>query len=490
MPLSVVQGEVKPTSVEQTADGSWVYAFPKNFVGTVKVAPLPFAENGSKLEILAGEWLDVPPPPSPSNTTSWCAVVPEGQTAYLGCGGAGDNKIASVTFASFGLPSGDCAHGNFELNASCDRHAVASNASLAHVRSLCVGRRSCAVKADATDFGGNPCGGVVKRLAVSVRCASDPPGPLPPPPPVPPPNPSVPAISGSIGQWQNHTLRSGNGAALETLFCWHGYQYVRVTSVGNTGFRGRLEDVVGLEIRTTLTSTGTLLFGSSSSGGGGGGGGAGEEEGPGVDRAAAMSNGLNAMILNSQVANVAAYLPTDCPTREKHGWMGDALDVHEQAMYNFDMRAVFEAFLQTVEDNQDPASGDVPFVVPTAMHPSATCKDIAWTSAYPQIARYVVTLCVCVCVNVFCFSTFQHETLLYCNSLTCLLEQTKAKSHNNCYQFQRPPPLLRRCARRPAALPLSAPLHREPSAQRDGGPRRGRGLRRLRRLVLREPAVD
>ena len=55
MPTSVVQGEVKPTSVEQTADGSWVYAFPKNFLGTVKVEPLPSVENGSKLEILAGE---------------------------------------------------------------------------------------------------------------------------------------------------------------------------------------------------------------------------------------------------------------------------------------------------------------------------------------------------------------------------------------------------------------------------------------------------
>jgi hypothetical protein len=28
-------------------------------------------------------------------------------------------------------------------------------------------------------------------------------------------------------------------------------------------------------------------------------------------------------------------MPTDCPTREKHGWMGDALDASEEALWNF-----------------------------------------------------------------------------------------------------------------------------------------------------------
>ena len=45
-------------------------------------------------------------------------------------------------------------------------------------------------------------------------------------------------------------------------------------------------------------------------------------------------------------------MPTDCPTREKHGWMGDALDASEQAMYNFDTQAMHSAFIQTIEDNQ------------------------------------------------------------------------------------------------------------------------------------------
>ena len=43
--------------------------------------------------------------------------------------------------------------------------------------------------------------------------------------------------------------------------------------------------------------------------------------------------------------NVAAGTPTDCPTREKHGWLGDAQVTAEEAMQNFDMVSVYEEFL-------------------------------------------------------------------------------------------------------------------------------------------------
>lgn len=44
--------------------------------------------------------------------------------------------------------------------------------------------------------------------------------------------------------------------------------------------------------------------------------------------------------------------------------MGDALDGSEQALYNFEMGPVHEAFMQVIEDNQNPQTGDVPVVVP------------------------------------------------------------------------------------------------------------------------------
>ena len=57
MPLSVVLERVAPIAVEQVAGGDYLYTFPKNFVGTVEIAPLPDAAAGSRINLLLGEWL-------------------------------------------------------------------------------------------------------------------------------------------------------------------------------------------------------------------------------------------------------------------------------------------------------------------------------------------------------------------------------------------------------------------------------------------------
>ena len=109
---------------------------------------------------------------------------------------------------------------------------------------------------------------------------------------------------------------------------------MRVTPKGKTGFTGGLDAIVGLEIHTNMSATGSIQFGSEMN------------ANPQFKQAqhAEVLNGIYSMTLQSQRTNVAAYMPTDCPTREKHGWMGDALDASEQAMYNFDITAVHTAF--------------------------------------------------------------------------------------------------------------------------------------------------
>ena len=195
-------------------------------------------------------------------------------------------------------------------------------------------------------------------------------------------------------------------------FCWHGFQYVRISSAGKTGFAGGLHDIVGLEIHTNMSQTGHLEFDGSEAG--------------------RLLAGINSITLQSQRTNVAAYMPTDCPTvssaasppalflvehighwhirhwpelrcyplafchvthgalklpqREKHGWMGDALDASEQSMFNFDTAAVHTAFMQTIVDNQGP-NGDVPTVVPNGVPRNGSCNDIAWTSVFPQLTN-------------------------------------------------------------------------------------------------------
>jgi alpha-L-rhamnosidase len=200
MPPATVLAEVKPTSVTTLGDGAFLYKFPKNFVGTVRLAPLPSAETNSSLTVLLGEWLDPGAPDSSAKPDH----TPRGPRAY-------------------------------------------------------------------------------------------------------------PSISASIDgqQYENHILVHGNTEPLTTLFCWHGFQWVRVDSVNNTGFTGSLDALVGLEIHTNVTSTGQLSFGS-----GGGGGSSADVD---VDEATEVLTQLNHMTRNSQISNLAAYLPTDCPTREKHG---------------------------------------------------------------------------------------------------------------------------------------------------------------------------
>lgn len=72
--------------------------------------------------------------------------------------------------------------------------------------------------------------------------------------------------------------------------------------------------------------------------------------------------------------------------------MGDALFASEESMYNFDLQSIYTSFLHSVEDDQGPMSGDVPYVVPDKGIPGASsCNDIAWTSAYPILTGQLGT---------------------------------------------------------------------------------------------------
>jgi hypothetical protein len=52
----------------------------------------------------------------------------------------------------------------------------------------------------------------------------------------------------------------------------------------------------------------------------------------------------------------------DCPTREKHGWLGDAMSTAAEAMLNFNTRTVHGMFLETIADAQA-VGRDRPFPV-------------------------------------------------------------------------------------------------------------------------------
>ena len=187
---------------------------------------------------------------------------------------------------------------------------------MAVVEKACLGKESCEILAACSEgsldrFGSDPCSMVEKSLAAEVHCSGDPPGATcagscyndAPAGSTPPGTVNTyPKISGGKQQYENHVLRAGNTDPLTTLFCWHGFQYVRVTPAGDTGFTGALDAIVGLVIHTNMSQTGSLTFG-------------GEGDAAAEDAAEVLTH-INQMTLQSQRTNVAAYLPTDCPTRK------------------------------------------------------------------------------------------------------------------------------------------------------------------------------
>jgi hypothetical protein len=292
MPLTTVVEEVEPESVSQLSDGSYMYKFPKNFVGTVRLAALPTAEAGSNISVLTGEWLADTAPTSgtmqsPSSPPERCGMTTENKGLKLG-GCKGSSVIDKVVFASWGTPIGDCAHGLF-TDSNCS-----APESFSVVEAACIGKSNCTVMGNSTDMP-DPCVGIHKWFAARVHCSSDPPPPPPPPRPPPPPIGPFPTISGSKAQYENHlNLQPGSTKDIETLFCWHGFTWVRVLTEGHTGFKGELASIVGLAIHTNVSQTGVLHFGGDG------------VSGSNTEEAAVLLNGINSMTLQSQRTNVAA----------------------------------------------------------------------------------------------------------------------------------------------------------------------------------------
>lgn len=45
-------------------------------------------------------------------------------------------------------------------------------------------------------------------------------------------------------------------------------------------------------------------------------------------------------------------VPTDCPQRERRGWLGDAQLATETNLYNFGMAGAYTSFVQQIDDAQ------------------------------------------------------------------------------------------------------------------------------------------
>jgi len=130
------------------------------------------------------------------------------------------------------------------------------------------------------------------------------------------------------------------GDGIETYmprFTYHGFQYVEVFSDKPISLDANSLEAVA--INTDLKSIGSF-----------------ESSNPILDK-------IYKATQNSYLGNLHG-IPTDCPTREKNGWTGDAHVAMEFGLLNYDAITFYEKWIRDIFDAQK-ESGVIPDIVPT-----------------------------------------------------------------------------------------------------------------------------
>ena len=273
---------------------------------------------------------------------------------------------------------GDCS--DFEASSQCAADATEA------LQSACVGRSACNVTATASALGvSDPCYGVSKRLF--VRAAGCPPAVLPKPRSfifdfgqnfagVVEFNfsaiPDLPAgtqltlrhaellhedgtlynsyckwpCSCSGGNCANQTdvyIASGREkdtrAVWRPKFTYHGFRFMQLDGWPLSGSAPPPLFATGLLTASAVPSTGSVHF---------------------ANQSLSILNSIQTMILYTQRSNLHSH-PTDCPQREKRGWLGDAQWTAGEASMNFDMASLYSNWIRTMGDTQ-----------------AVECNQVAW----------------------------------------------------------------------------------------------------------------
>src|ERR1019366_2102622 len=98
----------------------------------------------------------------------------------------------------------------------------------------------------------------------------------------------------------------------------------------------------------------------------------------------AMLSRIHETALWTEVSNLHG-IPTDCPAREKCGWLGDAQVSAEMTIYNFDMAQFWSNFLDDIRTSEQ--NGLPTMVAPGKRKLGEASPD--WGTAVVQIPWYV-----------------------------------------------------------------------------------------------------
>jgi alpha-L-rhamnosidase len=149
------------------------------------------------------------------------------------------------------------------------------------------------------------------------------------------PDGSVSQESSGGPQWWSYTLRGGAMEIWQPLFSYYGFRYVQLEWVAGTGSVASVEGVV-----TNSASAAVGSFASSSE----------------------TLNQIHALIVAAMHSNEVSLF-TDCPHREKLGWLEETHLVAPGLLFNNDLAGLYRATAQNITDAQD-ENGMVPTIAP------------------------------------------------------------------------------------------------------------------------------
>ncbi len=145
-------------------------------------------------------------------------------------------------------------------------------------------------------------------------------------------------LPGYAFQTDTYILRGGGREVWTPDFTYHGFRYVELTS--SEPLKLDKNSLTALFMHTDVQSVGE--FASSSE----------------------LFDRVWEMTRQTYLNNLTS-IPTDCPQREKNGWIADAYLALELALLNYDGMSFYEKWLDDFVDNQN-AAGRISGIIPTS----------------------------------------------------------------------------------------------------------------------------
>lgn len=170
-----------------------------------------------------------------------------------------------------------------------------------------------------------------------------------------------PVSSGQPGRLQQmaYKCKGGKEEFAECHFSYKGFRYFQVK-----GFRGMKFDLEDVEVKFVHSDVPRVGHFTSSD---------------------TIVNAVHDICRKSLIFNLHS-IPTDCPNREKNGWLGDAVTGMEFGMANYDLAALMTKFTRDIFDTQDERGGM------TAIAPANDYRagnSTLWSSAAVHVPWYM-----------------------------------------------------------------------------------------------------